>query len=490
MNLLAVHPVNDIMAVACQNSVIFYQIHGHLSGESVKLLARHQLPFEITRLCVNPDLPNCFIATLIEDFVAILFLECDEEEKYTVQCAEQRTGSSTWGCCGDDKYLVASSNDWNIRVYNNADNSCTVLSGHSHNIPSVEMKEGLLVSSSIDGSTRVWDLDSGKSICTFKGTTWGWSSHLIRIDTIMPTAVNYSEEFIVRKLAKSELPFNVPSFVNTEDMFSSDPDDVGVSVPEDDMIMDDIEEVFEERHLEDPHEDIEEQVQDPEQTGFTLELGDNVYSSVWEIAPHPDLEDAQWDTSMPMSTSSHRNHSDTEFDSFASDSDQISEDQKSDKNDCDEELYKEKLFGKYLIAFISSTDFYLLAADDPDSCSLTPTVHKKRLLHSIISPDQRALLLNSSLIWSFDRLAFSIFIEDMSVVLCANQMGFVIAIRVVDQRTTFTLAFPRADEPVYPITGISCKRLENIPTCAYIIYILRLSGTIDSFILRCTSQSM
>ena len=64
-----------------------------------------------------------------------------------------------------------------------------VLKGHEHNIPGIDFSSNgdFLVSCSIDGSCRIWNIDTGDLIANdIISNEWHWTAQFIRIEDVQP----------------------------------------------------------------------------------------------------------------------------------------------------------------------------------------------------------------------------------------------------------------------------------------------------------------
>jgi len=93
-----------------------------------------------------------------------------------------------------------------------------VISGHDHNIPcvSVSPDDRFILSVSIDGTGKIWDIDSGKELASTALNQWGWGCLWIDASTIK----DILEPDLVTALLLNTLP-NDPSYIHESDTMES-----------------------------------------------------------------------------------------------------------------------------------------------------------------------------------------------------------------------------------------------------------------------------
>lgn len=96
---------------------------------------------------------------------------------------------STWGIAIQPKrrMVAVSSNEWVIRIYDLISGKNSVFKGHTHNIPGVDFSSDgdFLVSCSIDGSCRIWNVDTGDLIASdIISDQWHWTAQFVRIQDV------------------------------------------------------------------------------------------------------------------------------------------------------------------------------------------------------------------------------------------------------------------------------------------------------------------
>jgi WD40 repeat protein len=130
---------------------------------------------------------------------------------------------STWGIAIHHSYKLAwSDNSWTVYI-KHVDFLCTTgpnfstkqLRGHNHNIPSVEyLKDGSnLLSCSIDGTCRLWDVNTGEQLMVYSyGVSWKWKV----------LSLSLSDFFYVH--ADDEIWQNLQSDDSITELFGLEPD--------------------------------------------------------------------------------------------------------------------------------------------------------------------------------------------------------------------------------------------------------------------------
>ena len=539
MNLMVAVPEKNVLVIACSSSLYIYPMPVEWGlNHMPRCLQKVDLTNTITRIELNKDISFCLLVTLVSESMLTIYLTGDCTRAEDVLMNEYKTEDSCWGCCGTDEWVAASSNDWNIRAWGCSRASSNVIfKGHGNNVPAVDIYKWFLASASIDGTMRFHDLETQTELAVFWGKGWGWTVNIIDADCLRPVMVkNPKKEFTVKKLAVDNLKEMAPTtpellldFFFDDDIDDDDDDDVGPRVPSDEMIeysgdslhetqerVDDTADVETERHSsnsispeDDPieNEEMEDQLEDQVESGelgFTMHFGDNEYAGVWEIAVNQDNygEDEEEDGWSGVAENGgysigepERRDRDDEFDSFAEDDDEEYQEEEEDYDDWEEELAREEeetrkehfetlLSDENLyVAYGTNHDFYLLQPDVQNHC-FTIKKHLPRLLYATVSPDQRSLMMNRTLTWAMDRFAFSVYIMDVSCILLVNQMGFVCVIRVCEDGEMFVLTIPRGDHVIMPIVGVTYFRLINNPNPVYMIFVLRLNGLLERYILR------
>lgn len=105
---------------------------------------------------------------------------------------------STWGIAIHRRGMVAvSSNEWVIRIYDLMAENNLVFKGHKHNIPDVDFSADgdFIVSCSIDGSCRIWNVNTGDLIASdIISDQWHWTVQFVRIQDVQ--AIRDLEKFL------------------------------------------------------------------------------------------------------------------------------------------------------------------------------------------------------------------------------------------------------------------------------------------------------
>jgi WD40 repeat protein len=94
---------------------------------------------------------------------------------------------STWSlsCSSNQEFICFGDNSHGIKIFNFIHNSLSTLVGHSHNVPCVDVSKcgKFIVSSSIDGSVRIWN--QHKELKRNKlNDQWGWSCKFIEKESL------------------------------------------------------------------------------------------------------------------------------------------------------------------------------------------------------------------------------------------------------------------------------------------------------------------
>lgn len=83
--------------------------------------------------------------------------------------------------------IAVSSNDWLIRIYDMTTLNYSLFSGNKHNIPGIDFScDGeFLVSCSIDGSCRIWNVETGDLIAgDIISNQWHWTAQFVQIEHV------------------------------------------------------------------------------------------------------------------------------------------------------------------------------------------------------------------------------------------------------------------------------------------------------------------
>lgn len=83
--------------------------------------------------------------------------------------------------------MAVSSNEWTIHIYDLNTLTDVVLRGHKHNIPGIEFTcdGNFLVSCSIDGSLRIWNVETKDLIASdIISDEWHWTAQFISIEDV------------------------------------------------------------------------------------------------------------------------------------------------------------------------------------------------------------------------------------------------------------------------------------------------------------------
>jgi hypothetical protein len=152
----------------------------------------NRLICQVTRIEDGPA--ECLVACNDDGLVVVW--RTDAIQRGEVRPYRQfKNPAGTWSLalCPSRSLLATGSNSHEITLWDLASGALVrTLRGHAHNIPSLSFgPDGLLVSSSIDGSCRLWNArdddatdDEPAAVLQIGGGRWVWSSAIIKLDDI------------------------------------------------------------------------------------------------------------------------------------------------------------------------------------------------------------------------------------------------------------------------------------------------------------------
>lgn len=388
--------------------------------------------------------------------------------------------ASAWGqcLCPISNTLFVSANDHIIYVIDLNSNFVGSLKGHKHNIPCVDYKNGYLVSGGIDKLVRVWTMveeaclddrsidDISKETSTWccvgqlKHLNWVWAVQWIHKQDIRrghDAGTNHGirspAEVIVEGSSDSATSIGDsdgnPLELPTNERFASE-----VLLLEQAMAVDETHSVdgihesdFDEldRVLQwDEHEELQEAWQvDEEHEGDHGDTQSQVSTNRFNSEAEEQVTTGR-DQPVQITTPPETFVQPTgvpEMEDFMPHSQQIS-------------------LHFYYLAVATDRDFYIYNLPDT-----LPILSCRSILSSISTSDRYLLMRNYSLDWSFDRLFGMQWISELSTMVLANQMGFIVLVHIFWESEGSSecilksreVLLPKANQITTPLLGFTVR---------------------------------
>lgn len=390
----------------------------------------------------------------------------------------RQLGAPAWGqcLCPIDNLLFVSANDHKIHVVDLHSNDVGIIEGHMHNIPCIDYKDKYLVSGSIDSTVRMWkmvenvQIDDGddSNELSKKATTWHcmgqltlpnwvWAVQWIHKHDIWrgrhggsPNNETRSPaDVVVEESTEDAIP-NHGSDSNSLDLFFGEHFESDILLIEQTAIVDETYSI--------------DNVQESglEQLDHVLQW--NTHGGLHEAWQMEVEHEGDHDEDTRSQISTDRFHSDME--------EQVAETEQppqitvspatptQPENVKDAMLPSQQLIlHPYLLAVATDRDFYIYSLPNA-----LPILSCKSILSSIRTNDKHLLLRNYSLDWSFDRFFGMQWIAELSTMVLANQMGFIVLVHLFHENEgsegpalmkSKEVLLPRANQVTTPLLGFT-----------------------------------
>ncbi|KAJ3209698.1 hypothetical protein HDU67_005992 [Dinochytrium kinnereticum] len=386
-----------------------------------------RIPINAIRIC---HLGNDEVLVSVDDegLVMVWFTE-----NFDRQPLSFKNNISTWGIAthAPSRLLAVSANSHQITLFDVSHQGVEhsledrelisrvdrkELSGHLHNVPSIDFHENgrFLASCSIDGTCRVWEVATGKTLRIIYGKElkWNWAIKFLPTKYLITSLGQDSKLDHVPPLITSTTPPPSSDF-NWMEAFGEDEDDFDY-----DSDMDE--------NVDDEDSDMDDDVSDYESDGHDQDDRQYIMESSITIPFFGDHETDDY-------VSANENAVEEDLLSMEADESSLWTDDDEDEDEETMKVFQEKAdqspqerieFEDNILMYTTKRDIHLV---DPETGEYYDSI-TDLIRRSDLDPHS----------WHFDRLCMVEFVKEFSLLLVGTQAGRIALVRVVRSQSDTT----------------------------------------------------